>query len=750
MGILNYLKPENRIALVIVGILGLIFLFWIGKLIFTWFSLVRQRSRVIKCSNIDGLAGELTQILTQEEDEEAGKKKGKKKKGNPGEGEQETLPLIAGAAAFSSFCREKRIEERGIVARHIRAIFEAGLQDSRLDVGELIKHTTNELFRGNSFLKSLLASFIVLGLLGTLIGLADSLAGLSPVLGKGVVERTSADLTSGLSTLFKHLKTAFAPSIWGVTFTVFGVILYSLYLNIACYPLKNMTERLTLMEWVPKLFLTQSQRYLGTLKLGEEQIQKNLEAVNSLIDMQQTIRPDVEELTEKLQTSNQTLGLMNESAREIHGFTISFVDGVTKLSSFQEHLQALYQKMIEDSEGFQKRVQNSIENSQEFQEHANSAFEHQNQQLQESYSKLKAYEDAYIEQRQQIDERIKQVLESAQKTYENLAERNNEVLNAIGGPLSEKLAEIRDSLKSDLNDITRRFDTFDVPIRGAAEKISTTFENFDRRTTTLTNELRSEFTAQQEEINKGLNELFTKITGYADQLSDTNRSLADRSRVLGDGVSALSEKIASLDGSFKAFDQYARSKKDKTEEQIVELTKGLQKEFSKQNEETNKNLEKLFGKFEKYDKQLMDTSRLQAEQAETLRKNLSGLSDSIEVLQKAVQMLEKTYEQRDESLERLKPLGDLARQMGGLVHQLNDSSHAQERQNQAVAKNIDHMAESVRFLAKSIGSMSGKKIPKKYTEGNGTESLPDRATHPFFDTGRSPVWNFLLKLFGKK
>jgi hypothetical protein len=686
MNILDYLVPENKLALAIVRILWIICILWAFKMIKSWLNLHQNKYKILRCKNIDGLAGELVKLLSLKQESQ---EKEKKNVENPDEKGEHLALMQWGNNAFSSFCKDKKIKDESIVARHLRAIFDAGLQDSRLEVGELIKNTTNELFSPNSFLKSLMASFIILGLLGTLIGLADSLASLSPVLGKGVVERTSAELTSGLSTLFKHLKTAFAPSIWGVLFTVFGVIWFSFYLYRACYPVKDILEKLTLTVWVPRLFLTQSQRYLGTLKLGEEQIQKNLEAINNLIDVQKTISPDVEELSVKLKSSNQTLGLMNDSAREIQKFTGSFIDGVTKLSSFQGQVQELYQKMIDESQSFHKRIQNSIENSQKFQDYANNAFDRQNQQLRESYTHLRSYEEAFIEQRKNIDMKIQEVLDSAKKAYDSLSERNKEVLDTIGKPLAEKLTDIQTSLQFELNNISKRFDTFDVPIKAAAERISTTHENFDKRTQTLTNELRIEFDAQQEKINQGLQEFFQRVEN---------------------------------------------------------LTETIKTGYAQQDEDKNQMVQTIADKFGEFDSRRQETDRVQAEQAKALEKNLAELSASIRELPGAIGKSEKPHRQRDDTLDKLTAWSDFSKQMKQLIQQLKEDSQARGKYNQAIDNNAQQMADAIRSLAKSIGNMTGQEIVVSNLLPAG--NLPIERKQ-YFDFSHSPIINFFRRIFGK-
>ena len=83
---------------------------------------------------------------------------------------------------FQDFCEERSVSQNSFISKHLKAIFLAGWNESRLEVSELINHTTSNLFRWNSLFRSVLAIFIVIGLLGTLFGLTDSLVELSPAL----------------------------------------------------------------------------------------------------------------------------------------------------------------------------------------------------------------------------------------------------------------------------------------------------------------------------------------------------------------------------------------------------------------------------------------------------------------------------------------------------------------------------------------------------------------------------------------
>jgi methyl-accepting chemotaxis protein len=739
--LIEYLRPDNLIARGVVNVLVALFILWIAYLLYQFIYLVIQRMRISKCADVDFLSEVLYKLVNPEEE---GAEKDKKE---ASEKKDEDKLITEGEKMFSGFCRNKGLKKEGVLAGHIKAIFEAGIRESRLDIGELIKHTQNALFRGNALLKSVMASFIVLGLLGTLVGLADSLAELKPVLAKGAVERTAADLSSGLSALFTHLKTAFAPSIWGVLLTVIGVLLFSLYLRCICYPVRKKIENLTLTVWVPKLYLTTTQRLVGTLKVSEKQLQETMQDIKHLASAE-GVGKEVKDLQKNLKGANETIEKLDNSAGEMQNFTSNFVSGVKKLSEFQGDLQTLYNQMIDESKVFKESVQKSMEQARGFQTNAAETFKIQNQQLQGSYEQLSSYEAAYVAERQNIDVKMQELLDSARNAYEKLGERNDEVLKSLGSPMNEKLEEMGHNLRVELNAITKGFNTFSVPMKEAADKIEVIVDSFDDRTSAVTKEMSREFTTQHERINQDLEKLITKIESYSNELSNTNLNQVQHSETLGKSVSTLSSNVEKLDGSFNSFDEYTKSEKEKIDKQIIKLTKDMHKEFISQNKDTNERLEGLFKKFENYDTQLTDTNRIQGEQAKALGENLSTFSGSINQLNTSITTLAEISGKRDDTMEKLKPLSDVANQMGTLVQQLKSSSLKQEKQNQVMAAKMDNMTESLRLLARGIGE-KGYAGKAEEALGKGDNVWPDKPQkHPFFNWERSPVRRLLRKLFG--
>lgn len=88
-------------------------------------------------------------------------------------------------AAFKSFCDAKGLSPKSVIARHLRAIFDAGINESRLEVTPLVKNTGSYLLRSSNLFRSVLSLFIIIGLLGTLGGLASTLGQLSQISPEG-------------------------------------------------------------------------------------------------------------------------------------------------------------------------------------------------------------------------------------------------------------------------------------------------------------------------------------------------------------------------------------------------------------------------------------------------------------------------------------------------------------------------------------------------------------------------------------
>ena len=310
----EYLFPKDPIAFGIIAFLIGFFFVWFIGLIRYWRWLRAEREQIENSQNIQPLA-----VVRQKRDPE-----------------RENSNSKAGAEeAFHEFCEERSLGKRSPITKHLQAIFLAGWDESRLEVGELINHTTSILFRWNNLFRSVLAVFIVIGLLGTLSGLADSLTKLSPALKASMANEASIEkneesaanetatenserMTQALGGLLDKMKGALAPSIWGIIFTIVGVIFYGFYLQSACHPVKSALERLTLTVWVPELYPTTSQKLVQTLQQSQSQMRQGFETAAQFSESVGTVQSNISEFNESLTQASAITQPLSDSVTQIN------------------------------------------------------------------------------------------------------------------------------------------------------------------------------------------------------------------------------------------------------------------------------------------------------------------------------------------------------------------------------------------------------------------------------------------------
>ena len=550
----EYLFPENPIALGIVIFLICCFCIWVVGLIVYWIWLINKRKQIENNQNIQALVDALQGRDLGREDSD---------------------PNINAEAVFREFCEKQDLSKSSSITKHIRKIiplktdfsitkhiktvFLAGWDESRLEVSELINHTNNNLFRWNGLFRSILAVFIVIGLLGTLFGLTDSLTDLSPALkGSAAIEtptENSERMTQALGNLMDNIKGAFAPSILGIFFTVLGVIFYGFYLQFACHPIKSDLERLTLTVWVPQLYPTTSQKFIQTIQKSEDQMQKGLKTAAQFNESVQKVHGNIGEFNESLtqvraitQPLSDSVTQINKAASDISnaadvlntGFTESldrfskdFESSVNNLTGFQDEIRNLHQQ-------FQDAANQKLN---QFQDASNQKLEQQTQKLDEQNQNLitslevfKNNERLYVDSCQQIDETLQQFLNKTNEANANIETSNREFLDGINTSnrewiteiqvqlktelaiiqptLKEELKTLSDELTSNLKEVqgtldeglkalTNQLNFFQLPIEKTADQIEGTIESFTKDYgRTVVNDLQSEFQKQNETITE--------------------------------------------------------------------------------------------------------------------------------------------------------------------------------------------------------------------------------------------------------
>ena len=562
----EYLSPANSIALVIVICLFCFFIAWLAGLITYWLRLSKNKRQIENNQDIQSL-------VTARQERDRGR--------DDNETETDANPV------FKGFCAERSLSENSFISKHLKAIFLAGWNESRLEVSELINHTTSNLFRWNSLLRSVLAIFIVIGLLGTLFGLTDSLVELSPALKASAEAQTptengkasapadansgnSRQMTKALSDLMDDIKGAFAPSIAGVFFTVLGVILYGIFLRFACHPVKSTLEQSTLTIWVPQLYPTTSQKLIQTLRESEAQMRSGYETAVRVDGMVENIQTNVDEFNRSLTQVNAITEPLAESGTEINAAASAISTAAAELNQgFTESLngfadvlnRGFLQSLSEFSDRFTSSVtqltgfQGEIRKlHQEFQQAANQKLDQQTEKLNQQNQNLiqvsnalgqvlnvlKDYETAYIDSRKQIDETLQAFISKATETntsiytenrewFEKVNADNLQQLSAMQNHLAGNLETLKQNLVNELgnlsNGLTRNFEGFQQVLDSRLEVLNERLENFDTPLKETVAEIKGVFDERLTTLNERLEKFPEPIQKSADQMRGTFANL---------------------------------------------------------------------------------------------------------------------------------------------------------------------------------------------------------------------------------
>lgn len=148
---LQYVIPANAIAARIVGIIIGLFALWVCLVAYRWRHTATLVEVLRRCSELNRLVEARHAFLEIRDSGNAAKAQS------------------VADSLFDDFCRDVRLPANDVLTLHLRTIFDAGLHDSRLEVGQLLRHTSGRVLQPNSMLRSMLTTFVLLGLLGTLL-----------------------------------------------------------------------------------------------------------------------------------------------------------------------------------------------------------------------------------------------------------------------------------------------------------------------------------------------------------------------------------------------------------------------------------------------------------------------------------------------------------------------------------------------------------------------------------------------------
>lgn len=391
------------------------------------------------------------------------------------------------------------------VLRHVLSLMEAGIEGARLEVRQRLSSAIDKIFSYNARLKAILSIFIVIGLLGTLYGLAEALATLS-------ANNLLNFEPSVVQTLLGRLETALAPSIWGVFFTIVGVSVYGYYLNAVCQPVKTKLEHATLEEWVPALYPTKSQRAEETLQQARDQLKENVEAAERVATFAERVDEDLEDFDERIRLATNFFGRFSDAVEGLPETTEEFQRAMDGVNTLQTQLKEVFARLDERQQSLNELLER---------------LEERDQKIRDKLGDLESLKKQWRDHLSETQDNLRSVTSSTEDALDRLQDQNEEVVRSLSDPIvtelkdvASKLTELDESMHEGLREVKRSLNNIEDPVSGSAERIeriANTFSDslhetvsgvkseFERR-----NNLNAESSSQIERLNENLEDLISE------------------------------------------------------------------------------------------------------------------------------------------------------------------------------------------------------------------------------------------------
>lgn len=438
--------------------------------------------------------------------------------------------------------------------------------------------------------------FILIGVLGTFIGLTISL---------GSINSTGDQLVENVTSVLSGIDVAFYTSIIGMSFSLIMTVLVKVI---------NNEYILTDLMLKVESHLAQNDEHPGMDSLIDVS-----HAINeSIIDLKETNQHSLKEIVSAFAGFKDYTAGLQQSAKDLAAFN----DGLTNnLSEFQELFQQMTVVTNGFSEGTTKLNANFdslfryFKNSEQKNERMMTAFENTNEKVQEvskvqidtlfkfeeSIDDLKSFTSSLLEEQTLIQDQLGEIIKTSDKLVETMGIHNNELKRTFGVSIGEALREISsylDKLSNGFNilgqSITKLPDALDVINQTQSEYkglLSDRFRELQAFNQTFSNHLKAhssesvafekrmhEAVDSYEQMGRTNNQFVQEIKSILDQM---DQSLNRREHQLVDNVDILKETLA------KYVTHVERTLGNKLEQIVQHIghsmnqtSDGIQREFS--------------------------------------------------------------------------------------------------------------------------------------------------------------------------
>lgn len=408
-------------------------------------------------------------------------------------------------AYFTAYVESKeKTEATEPLFEHLRAIYEAGHKSSRLEPELLVRNTIEKIFKGTDSIKTLISIFLVMGILGTLVGLAISIGSFN---GDGFVINSEARNTAAeLSKLFSNLKGAFAPSMWGVFATIIFVVYYTIFVQERC--VNRLTEKLTTVtinKWLPELYPTDFQK--GEISMAK--LNDAVQNANKSIDNQVKFVDKTEEMFQNLTETNETIKELRNVSEVLRTSTEAYQNSSVKVAELKDVLADMAEKSKNDTEWFKTYVIQQING-------------------------IKEVQTSYLADSEVMRKSLSASTEKNIAATDGLQNMQNEVIAAVGNPLQQKLEDMSQRLENNLG----KFSDSMLEISDAVARIT---NPLDKTAVQIQQIIRTAV----DEIDKK-NKLLAEQGGISEEKLNTLQSLMQPAREVTVDNSAIEEKLSEI------------------------------------------------------------------------------------------------------------------------------------------------------------------------------------------------------------
>lgn len=423
--------------------------------------------------------------------------------------------------SLDAYFKKHRIFRSNPVAKLINVLAEAGIKEERLDTGKVVLAGEYRLFNINNFMKSILSVFLIVGLLGTLIGLAESFSKLQPAMeslrGSGNVGTDS--VASAIEALFGKLGNAFTPSVTGVLVTIIGVVLFSIYNKFLCAPIKSYLHHMALTIWIPNLYPNTNSVIFSTLEDSEKQLKRNFQAAQEVAAFADNVKENFKGFSDKLEYANQSLQRVGDVFSLFAKTSSEFQQSFSSVSKIQNENVELYGKILEQFDSIKDTIEDSIGALKQTNDHSSRLLSDllgNQQQLSGSFDEIS-----------NLYEINGNLVKNASAIFESIKDRNTEFIESIKEPLITNIhtnfIKISENMNIHNQNIVQLLAKLDTPMVKAAEKISSVFQLVHDSNNNLRKDLQDGFI----KTNMDILEEIKKMIQLTNTLVAENRGLSE-------------------------------------------------------------------------------------------------------------------------------------------------------------------------------------------------------------------------------